>query len=506
MNSFKANNGLVLLSCFGLGGLQVFAFAPFEYWPMSFISLGLYFYLVQSQTPKISFFAGLAYGYGLFGIGVSWVYVSLATYGGMPLWMGGLTVIGFAGILALFIACASALAAILFSGRIRLIALPFVWVVFEWMKSWVLTGFPWLDIGYTQTPSWFLSWASVGGVYLVSLVVVGISSLLVISVNAILSNKKADSKAENFLAPLLALVIIVSASFLIQRVEWSTPIGDPIEVGIVQANISINSKWQAGTRDKLISEYRVLSKQLQKQKEIDLLVWPETALPLYIQQTDMEFWNNITPQGTALLTGIIDSPSIAQGNLEESYNAAVLSCGGQTQVYRKRHLVPFGEYLPLRFLFNWVLEYLQLPMSDFSSWQGQQSLNCGNIKLGLSICYEDAFAAEYREFVGDATVLINISEDAWFGDSFAPHQRRQMAQMRARELSRPMIRSANSGPSLFIDERGALLSATAQFETAILSKQVQPHTGDTPFKRYGNWVIVLSILITLCMGLIQRKR
>jgi len=177
-----------------------------------------------------------------------------------------------------------------------------------------------------------------------------------------------------------------------------------------------------------------------------------------------------------------------------------LTCGAQRQLYRKRHLVPFGEYLPLRFLFNWVLDYLQLPMSDSAAWQGQQRLECGeNIKIGLSICYEDAFAAEYRAYVGDATLLVNISEDAWFGDSLAPHQRLQMAQMRARELSRPLVRSANSGPSVVIDERGRILAVTPQFEVQTINYKVQPQTGDTPFKRFGNWVIWFSGLVLVLM-------
>ena len=145
-------------------------------------------------------------------------------------------------------------------------------------------------------------------------------------------------------------------------------------------------------------------------------------------------------------------------------------------------------------------------MSDFSSWSGEQSLACGDIKIGLSICYEDAFAAEYRTNVGDATVLVNISEDAWFGDSLAPHQRRQMAQMRARELSRPMVRSANSGPSLFINEKGELLEQTAQFVEATLVRDVQPHDGDSPFKRYGNWIIWFSMFVSLLIGLISRRK
>jgi apolipoprotein N-acyltransferase len=492
MSDLKLRGWPLAIVCLALGSLQVLAFAPFEYWLLAFISLGLYFYLTHALKPKRAFFAGLAYGYGLYGAGVSWVYVSLTTYGGMPMWMGTIAVLGFAGILALFIASASALTAILFPQRFRLIFVGFVWVIFEWMKSWVLTGFPWLDIGYTQTPSWLFSWAPIGGIYLVSFIVVIISSLFALALKLYIAKQKLMASV-----PITTIGVLLLMSFISDHASWSEPIGAPIEIGIVQANVPINEKWQTGVRERLIAKYRSLSQQLKETQNIDLLVWPETALPLYMQQTNAEFWNEITPNNTALLTGIMDSPSIAQGNLDESYNAAVLSCNGQTQVYRKRHLVPFGEYLPLRFLFNWVLEYLELPMSDFSSWQGAQSLNCGAIKVGLSICYEDAFAAEYREFVGDATVLVNISEDAWFGDSLAPHQRRQMAQMRAKELSRPMVRSANSGPSLFIDQRGALLAATGQFEVAVLARQVQAHTGDTPFKRYGNWVVSVSFLMLL---------
>ena len=136
-------------------------------------------------------------------------------------------------------------------------------------------------------------------------------------------------------------------------------------------------------------------------------------------------------------------------------------------------------------------------MSDLSSWQGQQSLDCAgkDINIGLSICYEDAFAHEYRQNVGDATVLVNISEDAWFGDSFAPHQRTQMAQMRAHELGRPLVRSANTGPSLFINHKGVVLASTEQFSVQIMSRAVQAHTGDTLYKRFGNWCVYLCFLM-----------
>ena len=488
------NEYLRLTICCALGALQVFAFAPFEAWPLTFISLSAYFFLLQHLNTKQAFRAGLAFGYGLFGFGVSWVYISLSTYGGMPLWMGSIAVLGFSGILALFIATASAMSVGIFNRKFTLLAIPFLWTIFEWLKSWVLTGFPWLDLGYTQTPTWFFAWAPIGGVYFVSFTVSVVALLLVLCVNALCSDKR-----RNLFLSLASLAFVVVASFFVDKLNWSQPIGRPLTVGI-------EDKWQTDVRTKVISNYQNLGHQLARDHKVELLVLPETAFPLYQQQTNSDFWRNMTPPNTALLTGILDSPPNDNGDLEHSYNAAVLSCDGETQIYRKSHLVPFGEYLPLRFLFNWVLEYLSLPMSDISSWSGEQSLACGDIKVGLSICYEDAFAAEYRNSIGDATMLVNISEDAWFGDSFAPHQRRQMAQMRARELSRPMVRSANSGPSLFINERGQVVEASAQFVEATLLEKVQPHIGESPFKRYGNWIVWLSIFMVLILSLMSRRR
>lgn len=495
-----------ILLAFALGAMLVLAFAPFYYWPLAVISLAGLFAVTIKQTPKQSFWIGLAFGYGVYAVGVSWVYVSLATYGGMPFWMGAIAVIGFAGILALFIAIAAYSVVRFFPSNSRLVVWPMLWLIFEWMKSWVLTGFPWLDVGYSQTPSWLFAWAPLGGIYLVSLVVLVLAALLV----HFWSSRK--------IWPVLLSMLLLGSSFVLNRIDWTDPTGRPLSVGVVQANVDINTKWLSSERENLISRYRLLSHQIQQniepqdsRKKLDLVVWPETALPVYMQQTNAEFWRSLTPPGTALLTGIVDSPSLnstTNRSLDESYNAAVLSCEGRTQVYRKRHLVPFGEYLPLRFLFNWVLEYLELPMSDLSSWQGLQTLSCadGEINVGLSICYEDAFADEHRKHVGDATVLVNISEDAWFGDSFAPHQRTQMAQMRARELGRPLVRSANSGPSLFIDHKGAVLASTKQFSIQVMSHDVQPYTGATIYKNLGNWCVYLCIFALIAMLAFRRLR
>ncbi len=493
-----------LCMSFAAGALLVFAFAPFKLFLLAFLSLAVLFYFWLKGSAKTNFYLGLSYGLGLYCFGVSWVYVSLSTYGGMPLWMGSIAVLGFASLLALFIALTGYVAARFFK-RYIILCLPFIWLIFEWSKSWVLTGFPWLDVGYTQTPSWLFNWAPLGGVYMVSFIVLSISACLANFANKVISNDDIDRK-RLYVFTSGAIAVVVLSSFVLGFVQWSKPIGKALQIGIVQPNTSIEDKWKASYQSELISKLASLSAQLQKKKHNDLIIWPETALPLYVQQTDDAFWHSVTPKGTEILTGIMDSPNPNDHN--EIYNAALLTCQGSApKVYRKTHLVPFGEYLPLRFLFNWVLEYLQLPMSDLSSWQGVQSLDCGDsIKIGLSVCYEDAFGDEYRRSVGDATILVNISEDAWFGDSFAPHQRQQMAQMRAAELARPLIRSANSGPSLVIDVKGKVIEKTNQFEITADSFPVQPYTGDTLYKRLGNWVIYLSFLVLMILLITIRKQ
>lgn len=481
--------GLRAVVSFIAGTVLVTAFAPIGFAGLAFLCVAVLFHICNDLPPRQSFLMGLAFGYGLFGFGVSWVYISLNVYGGMPLWMGSLAVLLFAGILAVFIGFTTYFAALLCpqGGVKRVLVLAPMWVVFEWIKSWIFTGFAWMELGVSQTPNWFFGFAPLGGVYLVSFMVAISASCLVLLVRY---------PRKFWSGGMLVSIILVAA--LSDQISWTNAVGQPLNVGIVQGNVPINQKWQPQYRERVIAKLRSMSEFLveqasNKQAPIDLLIWPETALPLFYQQTDEKFWQDLIPSNTSLLTGIVDYP-----DADHNYNAAVLNCDSQQQLYRKRHLVPFGEYLPMKFLFNWLLEYLQLPMDDLDAWQGEQSLTCkGGVKIGLSICYEDAFAGEIRRYSGDATLLVNISEDAWFGDSFAPHQRLQMGQMRARELSRPMARSANSGPSSVIDHRGRVLAKTIQFEEATLAYTLQPQTGDTAFKRFGNWIV------WLCIGLLS---
>jgi len=274
-----------------------------------------------------------------------------------------------------------------------LFSLPFIWLIFEWSKSWVLTGFPWLDIGYSQTPSWLFSLAPVGGVYLVSFVVLAISASLAGLVKCL------KDKEKNYYYSLFNILLLMVISFTLTYADWSKPIGQPLEVGVVQPNTPIEEKWNGEYLRPLITKLASLSKQLREEKGAELIVWPETALPLNVQQTDLSFWSSVTPPGSEILAGMMDSPNASDRS--EIYNAALLTCDGEEPtVYRKQHLVPFGEYLPLRFIFNWVLEYLQLPMSDLSSWSSAQTLDCGeSIKIG--------------KMHGSVIPLLHTNENKW---------------------------------------------------------------------------------------------
>lgn len=488
----RSSNSLILATSFIAGTLLALSFAPFEFWWLAIISLGLFFHIQLEKPPKSAFLSGLAFGLGLYLVGISWVYNSLHVYGGMPLWMGAIAVFLFSLLLAMFVAVPSWLAACIFknsentslaklSSASVLISL---WLIFEWSKSWVLTGFPWLDVGYSQTSGVLFGLAPFGGVYLVSFMLLLSSATLALLINGI------DKKHRAVLC--ITMIFCWSGAWFGLKLDWTQPQGEKIHVGVVQPNTAINQKWQGHYRDAVIKSLASLTRDLNSEAAttLDFVVWPETALPLYFQQTDADFWRQIVPNSVSVLTGMIDRP-----NYHQTFNAAVLHCAGESQLYRKQHLVPFGEYMPLRFLFGWVLDYLNLPMSDLSAWAQPQTLACGaELNIGLSICYEDAFAEEHRISNNKANFLVNISEDAWFGDSFAPHQRLQMGQMRARELAKPMVRSANSGPSAFISHLGEVEAQSPQFTPTTLRHSVQPRQGRTPFSIIGNWIVWVAML------------
>jgi apolipoprotein N-acyltransferase len=277
------------------------------------------------------------------------------------------------------------------------------------------------------------------------------------------------------------------------------PSGEPIDVALVQHNVSLRDKWQSHKANAIARDYLADSEAL---SDVDLIVWPEAALPVYLDEVDSGFVARLQDHEADFLFGLLVRDSPAPG---AAYYNAALGVGAEAALYKKHQLVPFGEYLPMSWLLAWILEYLSIPMSDFSPGPlPELPMQLAGQRISVSICYEDAFTGVVNASLPQAQILANISEDAWFGDSLAPHQRLQMARARALETGRPMIRSSNNGFSALIDPKGEVLELAPQFVRTVVQGSVQPMMGTTPFVRYGNLPVLGFCVLLLAVGFWQR--
>ena len=484
------------------GAGLVLSFSPVGYYPLAIVLPAVLFYFWSKASSARAAWLGFVFGLGLFGAGASWVYVSIHEFGFMPAPLAALLVFLFVAYLALFPAIAGWLQASLVQpGIYRLLfATPVFWVLMEWLRGWLMTGFPWLNLGYSQSNSPLLNLAPLIGVYGISLAVAILAALL--------ASMALCRGIYRFLSiTLIGGVFIISwAAGGLQFVE---PVGSKVNIALLQGNVALSEKWKPGASHKIISHYAALSRNVVDDNAI--IVWPEGAVPDSWQHVSDWFGLSLPVRKDGsmpdYLIGTIDSPST--GNY---YNAAISISDtnkrtGSNGIYRKQHLVPFGEFLPFKPIFGWVIEYLKIPMSDFSSWQGPQpDVKLAGWPVAVSICYEDAFGEELVQTVAGAAFLINISEDAWFGDSLAPHQRLQMAQIRARESGRYFVRAANTGVTAVINEQGEITSRLEQFVPSVLSSEVVPMKGLTPYVRYGNSLFLGLMLVWLLPILVVRFR
>lgn len=477
------------------GSAMPLAFAPFSLWPVAILSPAILIYQLPFLTKAKQFFwLGWVYGLGYFGFGVYWIYNSLHVYGHAPPFVaGGLTALMIIT-LALFIACVLYFYHLLgkrFSQQTMLWALPFMWFSMEWFKGWVLTGFPWLSVGYAHVASPLSGFAPIIGVY-------GLSSLsILVSVLLVLWLRRKS---------LIYLVLILPvglAGYALQQLEWTNvSTQPPLNVSMIQGNIPQEMRWRSSDRQKIIESYWSTT---QDYWSSGLIVWPEAAIPGRSEDLQKHVLQPMSlktrDKNTSLLTGILVS-----NWMNREYFNSMLLLGTNEGVYHKRHLVPFGEYYPFRELLSFMKSYIKIPMSDMSAGPKQQPLMQvkGNY-LGVSICYEDVFSRDINLDLPQANILVNTSNDAWFGDSLAPHQHLEIAQMRSLEVERPMIRSSNTGRSAFIDYKGRVLHATEQFKAQTLTAQVQGREGSTPFLKFARVQPWLAVLILLVMLLALRK-
>ncbi len=480
------------------GALLPFAFAPYHLYPLAILSPAILFASWMSLSPARAFWRGWLYGLGMFGVGVSWIFVSINRYGAasVPLALG-LTFL-FIAVMALYMALLGYVAVRCFR-RVReaeslppvvapLVIFPALWVLFEWWRGWFLSGFPWLNLGTSQLQAPLDGLAPVAGVY-------GVSWAVALSAGLLVAVAWAPGRKRLWLS---MFAMLWAGVWLLGKVEWTRPSGEPLEVVLLQGNVSQDIKWLPEQLQPNLELYTGLTAQ---HWGADLIVWPETAITAFYHQLKEGFIEPLhrvaREHGTDLLAGL---PLLD----EESgrYYNAVMSIGRQEAFYRKHHLVPFGDFVPFEEHLRGLIAFFDLPMSSFSAGPPRQPpLKVAGRLVGISICYEDAFGAEVIRVLPDAELLVNVSNDAWWGDSFGPHQHLQIAAMRAREGGRPLLRSTNTGITALVDHRGRIVAVAPQFRVAALEGEVQPRQGATPYVRWGNTPVIL-LMAGLVAGVI----
>lgn len=467
-----------LLAATALGVLTVAGFAPFNFFPLPVLALaGLLRLWEAAPDRRQAAFTGFAFGLGLFGAGVSWVYVSLHDFGGMAPFLAVMATLLLCAVLALFPALAGFLLGFFRGARaVKFgLAAPALWLLTEWLRGWFLTGFPWLALGYSQAPfSPLAGFAPLLGVYGVSLVSAVSSGLLYLL-------WRGGERA--LWGGILAALWV--GGFSLQQIEWTQPTAAPVTVSLLQGNIPQDMKWQPEKVAGTLGTYLKLALESPSR----LIILPETAIPLFHDEVPPGYLETLAGHarrnGGDLLFGI---PEYVAGETNRYYNSVMSVGGAPGQTYRKYHLVPFGEYIPLKPFFPWLIhQVLHIPLDDFSRGDKfQQPLQAAGERVALNICYEDVFGEEMIRQLPAATLLANVSNDAWFGDSIAPPQHLQMAQMRAVESGRYMLRATNTGMTAIIDQRGKLVQQVPQFQATALHGMAQGYTGSTPFVRWGN--------------------
>ncbi|MFM9835920.1 MAG: apolipoprotein N-acyltransferase [Methylophilaceae bacterium] len=464
-----------------LGALAVLGFAPFYIFPATIISVAAMCYLWQNCiSTRAAWILGFSYGLGLYCVGIYWIYIALHTFGEMPWWFAGFCTFCLCAFMALFVALVG-----YFSKHLgfALISIPVLWGLSDWVRSWIFTGFPWLTLGYSQVPrSPLAGFMPIVGVYGVSVMTV----FLAVLITACFTKPHSVIWKRNALA---AITLTLVAGGILKVVEWTSPIGKPFSVALVQGNIAQDIKWSPESAQGTIETYLSLTKA----SRAPLIILPETALPVIASQLDPSvkdiFSMHAKQNKGDILVGMVEYNE----QTGEYFNSALNFGSAPTQTYRKNHLVPFGEFIPLKQVFGWIYrDWLNIPLSDLTrGGTSQPPINLGQEKLGVNICYEDVFGEEIIQNAAKATLLINISNDAWYGHSIAAYQHMQFSQARALETGRYMLRATNTGATAAIDQHGEVLAHAPHDVKTTLDVRAQSYTGTTPYVRWGNWPFIL---------------
>ena len=477
------------------GACATLALAPFSLWPFALLSPALLWWLLRGQTARQACTRGWLYGLGFFGAGVSWVYVSIHQYGGAPVLLAGGLTFGFCAALALLFALQAWLGARFFThprhGWLGFIAL---WWLFEWLRSWLLTGFPWLYLGYAFTDTPLRALAPVTGVWGLSLLA------LLLGVGSVEALKRRR------LWPLLPGSALLLLALLLPG-QWTRPAGPALHTALIQPNVPQLIKWQPAQRQQIIDQLLSLSAP---HLDADLIVWPENAIPaLYSQVAGRLSGLNalLEQEQSTLIAGLPTRQPDLTDPARSLFHNSLLVLGHDSGIYHKRRLVPFGEYVPLERWLRGLIRFFDLPMSAFSlPQQPQQPLQVQGQILAPAICYEIAYPELVRRSSAPAALILTVSNDTWFGRSIGPDQHLQMARMRALENGRWVIRGTNNGITALIDPQGEIRVQAPVDEVAVVTGDPIPMQGQTPYQRWGIWPLLGADLLLLLALLVGTRR
>jgi apolipoprotein N-acyltransferase len=493
LKDFLKSQPALLAAAAAAGALMVAGFAPLSVGPLPMLALCLLLFLWRDVEPRVALRAGFAFGAGLFGVGASWVYVSLHDFGMMPAPLAAIGTVAYCAILSLYPAGAAWCFSKLKTGRpvSTVLAFAALWTLFEWWRGWMFTGVPWLALGYSQVDSPLSGFAPVVGVYGASFAAALCAGLLYLAIAGAWRVRLAGG---------LALLLTLGLGYLLKQIEWTSAEGAPIRVALLQGNISQDLKFQAARYAATLTTYR----RLIDASDAKLVVLPETAIPRFLDAVDPAYLNEIARSAAGRNTDVLIGVPIRDP--DGRYFNSVISAGASpSQRYDKAHLVPFGEFVPWGF--HWVVNTVAIPMSDFSLGKANpRPLALAGQRVAPNICWEDAFGEEIIRQLPEATLLVNVSNVAWFGDSLAPAQHLQISRMRAIETGRFMLRATNTGMTAIIDARGGVVARLPQFTEGVLAGEAQGYTGATPYVRFGNTPTVLACLALIAALAFHRRR
>ena len=471
-----------------------FAFAPYGLWPLAVLSPAALLFLLQSISPRRALLLGWCYGIGMFGYGVWWIQVSVHQFG-LPYYVFSV------GVTALFIA-GMALYPALFAGTLSrfvaaraplVLAAPALWVSFEYLRGWLFSGFPWLALGYSQIDGPLAGFAPIIGVY-------GCSGLVMVQAALLFRLTNSNWRARAML--LMAIGAIGATGVAVAKLEFTQVSEHGLTVALIQGAVPQALKWQRELRTASIDLYTELSAP---HWDADLIVWPETAIPAFPHEVEQRTASLALAARENDVDLLIGMPTGEPWN--GSYYNSLVDFGLTPGRYDKHHLVPFGEFYPFKDMLSGLAMLLHIPLSDFSAGSPDKTtLDVAGHLAGISICYEDAFGREINRALPAAAFLVNISNDAWFGDTIAPHQHLEIARMRALETSRYLLRATNTGITAIIDDRGRVVERGAQFVKATVRGTFAARTGATPYVRHGDLTVLVFAAAALAVSVVLAWR